>query len=289
MSIGGIAADTLYETYKKHASYELESYAALMFSRTLRSKNRLAHLGIDISGQIDVSFNAQDGEVKKSFEFTISGKTQSILKNTSFVSYEIDKENDIGIFTLNVCMYNKLYRKTLNSFFEEIKNSHIKTVVVDLRENGGGYSKVSTEFIRYLDVDKYTRHACDVRHRSFIRKEKKRTKANKRRKSLLFNGNVFVLTSVYTFSSAADFAVLISDNGIGKTVGETSGGMPTCYGDMVCSLTPIAKLPFGISYKFFQRPADFKDNLPLAPDYPVPAKDALGKVYELLKVNKTEE
>jgi hypothetical protein len=100
---------------------------------------------------------------------------------------------------------------------------------------------------------------------------------------LLFSGDVYVLTSVQTYSAATIFSFMISDNGIGKIVGEASGQVPSFYAGVLPFQTPNAKLQLGVSGGFSRRPDKSKCELFLEPDYPVAAGEALEKVYILLQ------
>ncbi|HHD92455.1 MAG TPA: peptidase S41, partial [Candidatus Portnoybacteria bacterium] len=56
-----------------------------------------------------------------------------------------------------------------------------------------------------------------------------------------FKGNVYVLTSKETYSSAADFAQAIKAYKLGKIIGEKTGGWIVCYGDIVEDQLPNSK------------------------------------------------
>lgn len=140
----------------------------------------------------------------------------------------------------------------MTEFFTEVKAGQIQTVVVDLRQNSGGNSLVANEFMRYSDIDRYyTFGSIEVRFGPVLWKNK----------SVLFHGSTYVLTSPQTFSSATNFAVILSDNELGIIVGETSGGMPTSYGDILKFQTPNTKLMYTILYKRFHRPDESKESL----------------------------
>ena len=283
ISIGGIPAEDLYRTFKSQFSHELEGYAAFNFARLCRDKDYLAFMNVDVSKPIVIVFNTPLGEISEIYEFAELEQTQEV-QNTPFVYYKIDTDNRIGIFTLTECNFNDIYRETLNSFFADVKSNQIQTVVVDLRENGGGNSMVANEFIRYLDADSYFSFGgADVRLGPILWKNKPSKITIDKQEDLLFHGNVYVLTSSRTFSSATIFAAMISDNGLGKIVGETCGNMPSSYGDILTFQTPNAKLLFNISYKYFHRPDKSKDSLPLTPDYPSAARDALETLYKIAR------
>ena len=90
-----------------------------------------------------------------------------------------------------------------------------------------------------------------------------------KRNPLRFSGNIFVLTGVYTFSSAADFAATIKDFYKGTIVGDESGGLPTCYGDVFKFSLPNSGLKVRVSHKYFVRPSGQDTGRGVIPDYEV--------------------
>jgi C-terminal processing protease CtpA/Prc len=142
---------------------------------------------------------------------------------------------------------------------------------------------VVNEFLRYLDVETVsTFGGSNVRFGPYLYQYTSQGEPNDRITELTYTGKIYILTAVQTFSSATDFAAAISDNRLGEIVGETSGNMPTAYGDILSFQTPNAGLVFRVSHKQFFRVDRSKDALPLAPDYEVPADEALEMVYELV-------
>ena len=91
-----------------------------------------------------------------------------------------------------------------------------------------------------------------------------------------------MLTSNSTFSSAMDFAVVISDNGIGTVIGEIPGNMPDAYGDKLTFQCPNSRLVLSVSYKKFYRVDSTKNGEPLIPDYQTDSDKAVEKLYELI-------
>ena len=281
--IGGISTDELYRTFLSQFSYELEEYASTHFSNLCQSNNYLAFLNIDVSGSVQIDFETPDGKASQEFKFFGLEEFEFERDDTPFVSYEIDKEQDVGIFILNECTFDETYRQTLEAFFKEIKDNQISNVIVDLRDNGGGSSNVINEFVRYLDIDEYFAYGGeDGRYGSILWKNKAIKTTNSKMQDLLFKGDVYVLTSSLTFSAAMNFAVTISDNGLGQIVGEICGGMPSAYGDVLHFQTPITKMALNIPFKYFYRVDRSKSDEPLIPDEMVSAFEALDKVYEMI-------
>lgn len=284
-TINDISVDELYSIFLNQFPYELDSHVAYNFARLLPRKSYLAFLGLDTSSDIIFKFENASKELEASFTFTLPLEEElSSTEEAPFVSYQIDKEHSLGILTLLSCDYNNYYKDTLNKFFTEVKANNIDHIAVDLRDNGGGNSYVANEFLRYLDVTTYyTTGGVKIRYGSFLPEFEKEPITNEPYYDLLFSGDVYALTSTQTFSSAMMFANILSDNHIGKIIGEIPGNMPASYGDILHFQTPNAKLPFTVSYKYFGRIDETKADQPLYPDYEVAEEDALDKLYEIIE------
>ena len=89
---------------------------------------------------------------------------------------------------------------------------------------------MANEFIKYLDVDRYDSFGCGMRF-GFLYLDFDGMSTKSRKKGHDFDGGVYILSSVDTFSSAMDFTMLIQDNGIGKVIGEPCGNLPSSYGE----------------------------------------------------------
>lgn len=77
--------------------------------------------------------------------------------------------------------------------------------------------------------------------------------------------------------------MLMKDNNVGELVGETPGNMPNSYGDILSFQLPNSKLHMYVSYKKWYRIDQTRADEALTPDYSVPQREALEKVYELIK------
>ena len=98
----------------------------------------------------------------------------------------------------------------------------------------------------------------------------------------VFDGQLYVLTNIKTYSAAMDFAMLIADNDLGIIVGEPSGNLPDSYGDILSFQMPNSKLMLCVSHKRWYRIDRSKSGQPIRPDYEVESSEALEKVYELI-------
>ena len=166
--------------------------------------------------------------------------------------------------------------------FEKIKEKNIGNIAVDLRNNGGGSSSVATEFIKYIDIDEYNELKSEWRLGTFNIKTKQHTIKNKKKNSP-FNGNIYVLTSIDTFSSAMLFSQYIKDNNIGTIIGETSSNNPNGYGEVVEFLLPNSNIYMQISTKKWYRINQNTEEEFIEPDIKCESKEAIFKLYDTIK------
>ena len=279
VSIDGIATDEMLAHFKQVFPYEpqVEFYADYMFLSAIQMDSWLTLLGANTADGIDAVIG-ENGEI---VHFDMADEPDE-SDSYELCSYEIDKENSLGIFTLNKCSVTDEYTSCLAEFFDKVRENGIENIAVDLRNNGGGTTQVINEFMRYIDVTDYKLFGgVDIRTEAGIVSYRDELTPNVRVENP-FGGNVYVLTSNYTFSSAMDFAVVIQDNGIGKVIGDIPGNMPTAYGDKLTFQCPNSRLLVSVSYKKFHRVDTKKDELPLIPDVQVDAASAEEKLYEII-------
>ena len=287
--INGIDIQEIFEKNKQYYSYEMEEFAYNQFRSDVIFLEKLNKLGID-ENEITYTFELN----KKLTDYTyhkedfVTQEEYNTYNNiepqptTSFVTYEIDNENNIAILYLDECNNTKEYKNVLNEMFNEIKQNNIENIAVDLRNNGGGDSSVATEFLKYINIDKYQDWKSEIRRGIFNIKTKKHTIKNKK-KDNAFNGNVYVLTSIDTFSSAMDFAMLIKDNNIGTIIGEASSNNPNSYGMITRFVLPNSKLYAQISTKKWYRINETTEEKFIEPDIKCESEQAILKLYDKIK------
>lgn len=191
-----------------------------------------------------------------------------------FITYEIDEADNLAIFTMNSCKRNAEYTNKLSDFFHEVHSKNIKNVAIDLRENNGGSIPVIKDFLEYIDVDTYQYcNNLNTRMGLFWYKEKEFIKNHKKQEA--FSGNLYVLTSAKTFSSAMDFAMVIQDNNLGKIIGEECGNMPDSYTVNQKYQMPNSKLKLSVSGAKQNRIDETKYGQTLQPDIKTNAENAV--------------
>jgi C-terminal processing protease CtpA/Prc len=190
---------------------------------------------------------------------------QSSANEKAWYGFELDEENNVGYFYLNECNVTEELEQSVREFFKEVDDHQLDNIIIDLRRNGGGDSRVIDVFIRYLpdkmyknfgvftrfsetastqrgyeQVDGYDYQPPSVVQNSHLRPS--------------FYGDVYILVGNGTFSSANMFATLFHDSRLAKIIGEPTGNAPSGFGDTLEFHLPYTGFYLNISYKEFLRP-----------------------------------
>lgn len=292
IAVNGKTIGDLFKEKSDLYSFEAESYGMLQMRDDLDTLEGLDFLGISAE-EVVYTYETKEGEQKEYTYYEQDFLTYSAyqqynkIENTSqednsFVRYEIRKEQSLAILTLDSCKFNDEYVNCLKEMFTEVKAEGIENVCVDLRENGGGNSLVANEFIRYLDVDSYKDIGMVWRLGFFEYEADGGETQNVRYDDLLFKGNVYILTSQYTFSAAMDFTQYITDNNLGTVIGEPCGNSPNSYGEITVFKCPYSEIAFQVSTKNWSRIDRENTDLLLEPDIECEADKALDKLFEII-------
>lgn len=199
-------------------------------------------------------------------------------------------DQQTAIMTINTfgSEYEKQMRQFLKDSFEQIQKQGITNLIIDIRKNGGGTTNIAEYLYSFLSDKPYRVFAqVHVKYSDEALKELKifdpillfrvkvlnqkiiinRSSFKKPPKNpLRFNGNIYILTGPLTFSAATDFAAMIKDLSVGKVVGQETGGLASCYGDVLSFTLPNSRLQLGVSFKYFVRCGDFDDGKGVIPD-----------------------
>lgn len=284
ISIAGIESKVLYDQFKKQFSYENIYWARNRFPSHLTKKSSLKWLGVSSGNTLKIKLLDENGDEKiitEIFEKNVKNKNHANA-DYKFVDYKILEEHNLGVFSLYECNYNDLYIETVKEFFDEVRIKKIDNIAIDLRFNGGGNSTVVSEFIRYLSVEEYKSFGSKVRLASKVKYHEPSVVKNDPVNDP-FDGEVYVLTSGGTFSSATMFTTILRDNNLAKVIGEPSGNKPSAYGDVLTFQMPNSTLVLRTTYKEFIRPAVEKtDEEALIPDYEVDYREVYNKLFELV-------
>ncbi|MBO4533152.1 MAG: hypothetical protein J5726_05580 [Treponema sp.] len=296
----GLSYEELLEIKKDLFSYESELWALPDLKDYTICCQYLSYLGYDLEKPVTYTLEKteEDGSkitkyltvTKDDFlplaEYLEYNKKYREKKKTesttpaSFCSYKIDKEHDVAVLTLTSCENNAEYKNCLRQMFTEVKQNNIGNVAVDVRKNGGGSSLVINSFIKYLDTDYFYEPTYSSRLGPFLVKSGSGRKTNHRVQELLFTGNVFILTSQKSFSSAMMFPQMIKDNGLGKVIGQAPANNPNGYGDVVNFYLPVSNIFMQVSFKKFHRVNQNTTEKYVEPDYPCASDDVFEVLYD---------
>lgn len=291
VAVNGIPIEDVIERFRPLSSYETEDYFldGIFGSRLIR-EHYLNLIDIDTSTGVHFTCKKDNGTLYDCwYNFVPADRIlmndDSSNQDEAWVSYSVYPEEDLAVFTLEECNWNDEYKMALQAFFEDVAASGVTNIAVDLRGNGGGNSMVANEFIRYLPADSYESWMCDVRFGPYLRKFRNMGQKNTHAFPV-FNGTVFVLTDVRTFSAAMDFSMLIKDNNLGFIVGEASGNKPASYGDCLNYQLPETKLGLSVSYKKWYRVDQTDPEGLIEPDYPCDPDEALDEVKRIIAARR---
>lgn len=291
-AINGIRISELLERSRELYSYEADSWLLHCMKNDLIRLQGLTYLGFDVSAGVTFTFSDSEGNEKSEtyfpddfvsyHDYCVFNDIDIAQQNPTFVRYTINEEKSLAILSLDRCTYNSVYVNCLHDMFTEIKNKGITNVAVDLRGNGGGNSLVADEFIKYLDVSSFDVTTETMRLGPFFTSAGPATVENERYTDLTFTGDVYILTSAGSFSSAMLFPQYIKDNGLGKLIGEPPGNDPNGYGEITEFRTPNSGLWFSVSTKHFNRVDRECPDKYVMPDIPCDEADALDVLYETI-------
>lgn len=232
-------------------------------------------------GPFEVEIRNSQGEVKKYSLEGIDASTYDAGRATFYYGgfrFEEIPELKTGIIRFIQFSNRKEFNKFLEKTFREIKQKKYKYLIIDLRANEGGDSRIAEDLLNYLTnrpyrffggeqwkVSKYIREFISEYFPEYATELEKYpidsvytlgdTAKAPPENILRFKGRIFVLISNYTASTASGFAAVIKDFGIATLVGEETGGLPSSYGDICYVTLPNSYLDLGVSWKYFIRPS----------------------------------
>jgi hypothetical protein len=231
---------------------------------------------------------------------TVTGITESQLLNGKQTqgrdAYTYERIGDIGYINFK-SMGGPLneFKDFLNKTFSEIKDHPVSGLIIDIRKNSGGSSKlgeilltyvtdkpfelaggmrwkVSQEYKNYLlSVDSSaSRYSYMGKPNGSIIEYSDIKLLQPENNPLRYAGKVCILTGPFTYSSANMMAAAAKDFKLATLIGEPTGEPGNDYGEIyVCEL-PATKLSFFTSVKYFIRPnQDTKDSRTIQPDISV--------------------
>jgi len=239
---------------------------------------------------------AADGDA--SFEVTGIAYTAIMrARNADLKDYEFRIINGVGFIAVNTFNYSGFkeynYRNFLKKTFKEIREKKITKLIIDIRKNNGGNTDYAIDLLGYLSdkpaacweatVLKCSRAAQDsgytfekgMKPGDVKRYKWQGGKGGAKKNELQYGGRTVLLIGKNCFSTSLDFAVAFKKAGIGKTIGENTGGTRESTDRGVLIELPSVGLKFCIPAKYYiSADAGFDDDGTLAPDVRVKSDGA---------------
>ncbi|MDY7221441.1 S41 family peptidase [Halalkalibacterium halodurans] len=295
IKMGEYPIETLFNELPNVISHENKHWVKALTFSYLRRDMILEYLSVLDEGEVSITFE-RDGVIHSENIALISIDDWMINKPESYSKMFFD---NVAYIAINESVYDKEYERFIDSFFKEVHEKGIQTIILDLRSNGGGNSAVITPFINHLNVDYYLNFGVATKKSEEAEKERgvivhpdfPPAKEKNNKVSNPFEGEVYTLVGKHTFSSGNIFAVTLHDSNLTKLVGEPTGQPANVFGDIITIELPYTKWNLYISHKEFFRPNPTLGNdKELKPDILIEKtrEDILtnsdGQIEELLKM-----
>ena len=264
LKIGGKTPEEILAALTPYVAHENDIWVRESSTQLLRARAMLDHLGVtDSEGRVVFTLEKPGDEP---FTLTVPtgdprltiGTTDEVLHlptplfrthPRSFYWHQYLDDSGTLFIQYNVCANDPKspFADFARAVLADADSKSVKRVVIDLRWNGGGDSRV----IRPLKSGLAGR--------------------------LGKLGSIYVLIGARTFSSGADNAMELRDALHAKLVGEPTGAKPSSYGEVKYVTLPNSKLKVQFTSKWFGSESKSEPQT-LVPDVPAPRSlaDALA-------------
>lgn len=310
LSINGRKTKKIVQDFLKYASGENNNF------RIERIKNDFYLLPFFVYGD-QSGFTVTYEQEKKKEKATVAALTlrqyfdkeekkrrekQEVRRNYSL---SINKDINTAIIDFRSLMDLDNFKLFIDSAFTVIKDQNIGNLIIDVRKNGGGNSALGNEFFQYISPVPFQQFGKAYRKLSPTLKRidndniyHKSTDElgirlseypliELRENDKRFTGNCYLLTSNYTFSSAGSFSWAFHHFKMGKIIGEETGGLIVCFGDIISSKVPNTGVEFGASFrKFYGYGANDSQRHGVRPDCKIPADEAMDYAVNMIRKDK---
>ena len=214
--------------------------------------------------------------------------TVELLRGSENIKYELTRSkvkvnqvegkvitNDIGY--IKFTSFDETTAEDYKKQYQELSKKNIKSLIIDLRNNGGGIVDQTLEIADYIaDKDSVLLYEVDKNNKETVRKAKT---------DPIINMPIVILTNENTASASEILAGALKDLGKAKTVGTTT------YGKGV--IQQILKLNDGSGLKItieeYQTPNKNKINkVGIEPDEKVELPDSVESIFTIKESEDTQ-
>lgn len=265
----------------------------------------------DSTYEIEYLYNQEKHSVKiNAISFNEVSKTvsqQNNITSSEPFTFRTLTDKNIGIIEFNQFIDLDKFKVFLDSTFQVIQKENIKNLIIDIRKNGEGNSSLGDELFQYISPTSFAQFGKTIVKYSDIQKQFYKTNYNQdisnpngieiynenekmielRDNNLQYKGNLFLLISHFTFSSASKFSWAFKYFKMGTVIGEETGGMAVTFGDMISQKLPNTGLVYGISHKKFYSYGTTDDNIHgTLPNYDIESEKTLDFTIDLITRRK---
>jgi hypothetical protein len=303
LSVNGKPAEDIVKGMLPYISGETEHYRLMGAARNLAGCWILSGRFADVP-ELELSLKDGDGRAHTKRlpqltlkEYASMGKRRPAVPRET-AALRLFKKAQVAWLNYRNFDASKEALGELDAIFDGIKASGCKDLVIDISDNGGGSTNAG-EFIFARITDRPYRQISrmdlrispeSLRDDPGLEKYRDRMGENIRidvplekpskKPANFFDGKVTLIIGPETFSSAADFAVAFRDFKMGELVGDETGGIPSCFGEMAHMSLKNSGIRYTISKKRFygplNKPGDDKHGV--RPD--IPLTEALLRPYK---------
>lgn len=302
VAIGGRSAATILADLAAHVSRDNDGWLRDVAPRWVPRRDWLAAMDM-LDGDLARVEIERDG-AHRTFELPlVDGRVVDPWPAREVVGYALEPEHDLGVFHLDACTYDAHYQDTLDAFMAEVRAHALGKIAIDLRRNRGGDVTVAYALLAYL-TDDYDSFSVSARKSDALR-EQAPIYADPGFLGLLsafdvaldgptfeipgaaltaglgarvpavapedrFTGDVYVLVSPTTYSSAQLFVEELVDNGLGTSVGDQTGANRNSTGDELVIEIPDTALELTLAASFTAPPDAAAGRGPTLADLVVP-------------------
>lgn len=223
---------------------------------------------------VDSSGNSQIAVIEAitTDEITKNRKARMAVRTNNRKEFKFEVIHDVGVLTISTFSISepKLFKRFLSETFQEINTKDIGKLIIDLRDNMGGYPEASNQLLKYLlkepvfpykleyaitdkvhnqeyfEEDKYLKH---FQRQKLIEKEDKyfvkgaiETTVEPSKDS--YDKELYVLMNANSSSTTGQLIGLIKSYTKASFIGEESGGNPVgiVANDILTLILPNSKI-----------------------------------------------
>ena len=299
-TLGGMSPDAIMAALAEHVGHENNYSLRHVATELVPRGGWLRAMDLVVGGGVEVHVERK-GEMIEVLLMLETGLAPAPARAP--LGYTLDLDHDLAVFHLDACVYDPLYRDTLAELMSAVADAGITRIALDLRRNNGGDATVAFAFLAYLGHE-YASFGSRLR-RSDALLVQVPAYADSQLLGLLemfgvdldapileipaaalgvlmssllpdggqvepeqwFTGEVYVMVSPTTFSSAQLFAAMLQDNELATIVGEPTGNASSFHGEKLWFDVPHTQLRISLAASWLTRPDPTRaEASTLAPD-----------------------